>query len=168
MNIRSALLSIVFLTVMTGASALERGAQIRVVGDGSQIMVLFDEKTQAEIGANYEALTLEMTGPMGYKKEFKFNSEETIAVFDKFMDGQYKLEIVAVPRVNPDAMKRLMRHRERGEMLEMEEKKLRFQKEGLLPTDEESANNRIYGGFRLVEGKLVDPAETEKELSNDK
>jgi hypothetical protein len=118
------------------------------------------------MGTKYSSTTLEMTGPEEYKRVQRFKAGETVTIYDKLTDGLYKWELVTVPRMNESVKKELMELRMNGEMLKMEEMAKRYRAEGMLPSIPESAGNRLYGGFRLQGGKIIDSSETEKEQVN--
>ena len=132
-------------------------SEITVSGDATQIVFSFDDSKQDY----YDKTLLNISGPDGFSESSEFGSGEPVSYTGGLDDGIYKWEAVTVPRIPESVKTELMTLRESGNMTEASQRMKEYRDQGLFPSEQEVAENRISGGFRIQDGVLVEQVEEE-------
>lgn len=109
-----------------------------------------------------KATKISVVGENGDVFELSSSSGQPVVVTRNLDDGLYKWEAVHQPELLPRVREELSAARESGDLEAQRRLTRKFRDQGLLPSEEEIAQNRQSGSFRIVNGQMVEKNATEE------
>ena len=106
--------------------------------------------------SDYESIQIRVSGPNNVAITEDFYSGEVAIITEPLPDGYYHWQSVTTPKIDPFIKKQLTAVRESGDSVKERELLQRFRDEGRLLTHEQAKNNVRSGGFRVVNGQILD------------
>ena len=104
----------------------------------------------------YESIQLKLNGPDNTAIVKDFHNGAAVNIYESLADGYYNWQSVVTPTMDLNVRQQMIAVREAGDSVEEERLKQQFISEGRLLTREQARNNIQSGGFRVINGQMID------------
>jgi hypothetical protein len=118
--------------------------------------------TPAQTTNQYDNIQVKVSGPEGVAINKTFGAGESAMITDSLPDGYYKWETVTTPSIPPHIKEQMREVRNSGDINAERKLMKQLQSQGYMPTPEQAKNNVQSGGFRVIDGQVLDSSEAER------